>query len=167
MFITAENPNSTEVTCQGVGTLLIAFTHWFAPCKTNPVSYCLLILFLTSVTFTGLQDVSQPVQCNSSVYLQQVQHTQDALSTKGKEYNEKQMFSASPLILYTYFCFISDILPQNVQLTRNIKRCKNQAPVWVNKLLASWGVMHTSIITSLKIAILWEALRTSKCGRSI
>lgn len=141
-----------------------SFYNWLAPCKTNPVSYCLFSLFITSVTFTGLQDVSQPVQCNSSVYLWQVQHSQDALSTKGKEYNENQMFLASPLVLYTYFCFISDILPQKIQLTQNIKRCKNQAPVWVNKLLASWEVMHTSIITSLNIASLWEALRIAKCG---
>lgn len=167
MLITAENHNSTKVICQGVETLLIAFTHWLSPCKTNPVSYCLFVLFLTSVTFTILQDISQPVQCNSSVYLQHVQHTQDTLSTKGKEYNENQMFLSSPLVLYTYFCSISDILPQKVQLTQNIKRCKNQAPVWVNKLVASWVVMHTSIITSLKIASLWEALRTAKCGMPI
>lgn len=56
----------------------------------------------------------QPVQCNSTVRLHKVQHTQDALSSKEKEHNENHRFLTSPLVLYTCFCFMPDILPQIV-----------------------------------------------------
>lgn len=57
---------------------------------------------------------------NSTVRLQQIQLTPDALSTKGKEYRKTDALDHPLLVLWTCFCFIPDHLPQNGSTALNI-----------------------------------------------